>query len=470
MTVEEALEIAQSSLDQGSFSKVQEIVFRQAWEGCSYQEIAKSSGYELGYIRDVGCKLWQSLSKAMGKRVSKNNFQGVLKRRQIHADCACQICGTGSTLPEQLQPSSVVVPQVLKSYLTSPEVTTNRYQDWGEAIDVSKFYGRTVELATLNHWIERDRCRLITLSGMGGIGKTAVAAKLTQQVQPEFQYTVWRSLRNAPPIDQLLRDIISFLSHQQQADLPETSDGLLSCLMKYLRQHRCLLVLDNIESILRKGERAGRYRQGYEGYGQLLRRVGDEPHQSCLVLTSREKPIGIAVKEGESLPVRSMQLTGLQWTAAKEILQTKGLAPTEAEAKKLIEYYTGNPLALKIAATTIHSLFSGDVSRFLAQGTVVFGDIWDLLDQQFNRLSVVEKHLMFWLATNRESVILPKLLEDIELISLSQRELLEAIDSLQQRSLLLRNSFGFTQQPVIMKYMTQQLSNCAEISRTALSN
>jgi len=60
--------------------------------------------------------------------------------------------------------------------------------------------------------------------------------------------------------------------------------------MQYLRSSRCLLVLDS-ESILRSGELAGRYCSGYEGYGQLLRRVGDERHQSCLVLTSREKLI-----------------------------------------------------------------------------------------------------------------------------------------------------------------------------------
>ena len=48
-------------------------------------------------------------------------------------------------------------------------------QDWGEAIDVSVFYGRTSELATLEKWIQVDRCRLVGVLGMGGIGKTALA-------------------------------------------------------------------------------------------------------------------------------------------------------------------------------------------------------------------------------------------------------------------------------------------------------
>jgi len=36
------------------------------------------------------------------------------------------------------------------------------------------------------------------------------------------------------------------------------------------------------------------------------------------------------------------------------------------------------------------------------QGTIVFGDIWDLLDQQFHRLSALEKQVMYCLASYRE--------------------------------------------------------------------
>jgi NB-ARC domain len=65
--------------------------------------------------------------------------------------------------------------------------------DWGEAVDASIFYGRTSELETLEKWIVSDRCRLVALLGMGGIGKTSLAAKLGEKVQYEFDYVVWRS-------------------------------------------------------------------------------------------------------------------------------------------------------------------------------------------------------------------------------------------------------------------------------------
>jgi hypothetical protein len=85
---------------------------------------------------------------------------------------------------------------------------------------------------------------------------------------------------------------------------------------------------------------------------------------------------------------------------------------------------------LKSVATTIQSLFDGNVSQFLEQGTVIFGDIEDLLDQHFNRLSTLEKHVMYWLATNRELVTLAELTNNI-VPKVSPGELLEALESLQ---------------------------------------
>lgn len=49
------------------------------------------------------------------------------------------------------------------------------------------------------------------------------------------------------------------------------------------------------------GVQAGRYCQGCEDYGQLFKRLGEVPHQSCVLMTSREKPKELTLLEGESL-------------------------------------------------------------------------------------------------------------------------------------------------------------------------
>ncbi len=80
MTVDEALALVETVLDYDRLNRVQELVFRESWEGRSYTEIAKSSGYEADYLKDTGAKLWKLLSKALGEEVKKNNLQSVLKR------------------------------------------------------------------------------------------------------------------------------------------------------------------------------------------------------------------------------------------------------------------------------------------------------------------------------------------------------------------------------------------------------
>ena len=54
------------------------------------------------------------------------------------------------------------------------EAGYKKRQDWGEALDISVFYGRTEELAKLKTWIVKEKCRLVLLFGMVGMGKTQI--------------------------------------------------------------------------------------------------------------------------------------------------------------------------------------------------------------------------------------------------------------------------------------------------------
>ena len=337
-------------------------------------------------------------------------------------------------------------------------------QDWGEAVEVSVFYGRTEELNTLEQWIICDRCRLVALLGMGGIGKTSLSIKLAQKIQDNFDYVIWRSLTNAPLIQDILADIIKFLSNQQETNLPEDTGARISLLIDYLRSSRCLLILDNAESILQGDNDAGQYREGCEQYGKLIQRIGDTSHQSCLVVTSREKPGEIATSEGDNHAVRSFQMPGLKAVEGEEIFQAKGLSGSDDEQRKLIDFYKGNPLALKIISTTIKEVFDGSIHDFLANGSVIFGRVRDLLNQQFNRLSDLEIEVMYWLAINREPVSVSELREDIVSLE-SPPKLIEAVQSLVRRSLIEKSAALFTLQHVVMEYLTDRLIEqvCDEI-------
>ncbi|WP_035139974.1 NB-ARC domain-containing protein [Fischerella sp. PCC 9605] len=332
--------------------------------------------------------------------------------------------------------------------------------DWGEAPDVSVFYGRNEELTTLWEWIVQDCCRVVLLQGIGGIGKTALAAKLAKQIQDQFEYVIWRSLRNAPAIEDFLKDLLLLFSPDQEIELTQDINQRVSQLIHYLQKHRCLVVLDNLETILKSGDRAGYYLQGYEFYGELLWRLGEDWHQSCIILTTCEKPQEIALSEGPKLPVRSLLLRGLQEEDARKIFIAKGFSGSEDRLAEVIHLYRGNPLALQLIANLIQELFNGNVSAYLEQNTLVLSEPFnDILNQQFERLSDLEKEIMYWLAIEHQPVTPARLRENI-LSPPSQSKLLLALASLKRRSLIEQNpeenEASFTLQPVIMKYV----SNC----------
>jgi hypothetical protein len=151
--------------------------------------------------------------------------------------------------------------------------------------------------------------------------------------------------------------------------------------------------------------------------------------------------------------VRSLQLSGLQEEARQMFRHELAIAP---ETTQLIDFYRGNPLALTVVSRSIYSMFDGDVQTFLEQETNVFGDIRHLIDQQYARLSDLEQKVMYWLAIEREAINTDNLRQDI-VPMVSKAQILESVSSLRWRSLIEKQSHGYTQQPVVMEYMTERL-------------
>src|SRR3989442_4885801 len=178
----------------------------------------------------------------------------------------------------------------------SPPLTSSRF-DWGNALDVHEFYGREAERLQLEQWVLEERCRVVSVLGMGGIGKSALSVTFMHQVASSFQAVVFRSVRDAPPCQDLLADCLHVLSPEPLPTLPASVDRRIDLLLDCLQRQPCLLVLDNLETLLQEHDPEGRFRPGYEDYAALLCRVAETPHQSCLPVTCRETPAGLGQLE-----------------------------------------------------------------------------------------------------------------------------------------------------------------------------
>jgi WD40 repeat protein/transcriptional regulator with XRE-family HTH domain len=359
--------------------------------------------------------------------------------------------------------------------------------DWGDALAFPAFYGREQELVQISHWVVQERTPLVSVLGMGGIGKSTLSTSLMHRLAVgtgsaqgtiptgpcPLEVVIFRSLCNAPSCEALLDECLQVLSppsreqaredearHRsvEQELNPVPLERRIGLLLEHLRKTRTLVILDNLECLLKEGDVRGHFRPGFEDYGQLLRRVTETVHQSCLLLISREKPADLRLLEGKYSFVRSLRLTGLDTAACKQLLAEKKLVGTEQELASLIEIYGGNPLALKVVAEAITDLFGGVVSEFLVEGPLVFGSITDLLDEQFARLSALEQSVLRWLAIVREPMTLDELLA-MQVIPLSRVKVLEAIDAIRRRSLIEpgQRPGSFALQSVMLEYVTSAL-------------
>ncbi|HEV2579219.1 MAG TPA: NB-ARC domain-containing protein, partial [Ktedonobacteraceae bacterium] len=179
--------------------------------------------------------------------------------------------------------------------------------DWGDAPDVANFYGREWELDLLSEWVVEERCRVVSVLGQGGIGKSALATQVMHRVAEGFEVVIWRSLRDVPSCEALLDDCLQVLAPQGLRSGSASLESRQSLLLDCLRSRRVLLVYDNLESFLQEGQDSGHMRPGSEGFARVLRRVAETEHQSCWLLTSREKPSELVPLEGSRAPVRALR-------------------------------------------------------------------------------------------------------------------------------------------------------------------
>ncbi|MCW6053217.1 ATPase [Lyngbya sp. CCAP 1446/10] len=457
MDVEEALKFTDNlalTTTGKHLDSLQKAILRGAWNNQKYKEIAQEHHRSEKYVKEVGFKLWKLLSVALGdQQLCKANFRAKLENLQ--ASNIVSLVGNGCIHIGNISAETLHSPEVSqfepqdknkfnqKTSNSEPKV----YLDLGDAPEPNLFYNRTSELTTLKQWILENRTRLITIYGLSGIGKTALTLQLIPQIQHEFDYIIYRSLCNSPPLQTLQTNLIQFVSQQQEIELPS--------LIEHLRSSRCLLILDDVQTIFTSGQLAGHYQPGYENYGTFFKQLAESSHNSCLILLSWEKPREIAALEGENRPCKSLQLNGLG-AEAGEIFREKRLAEEE-KWSQLIDLYRGNPLWLNIVATMIQDLFGGSVSEFLSYDTLFLGDLECLLHQKCDRLTELEKQVICWLASEAAPVEISKISANLEL---SPSTLLQAVQSLGRRLLIEKVKQGektlFTLQPVLMEYVKNQ--------------
>lgn len=421
------------------------IIIKGAWNNSEFVEIAENSPYSTNYLqRRLAPELWDILSETIGdgERVGKRKLRYFLEKATKNYS---------TQFPFPLDKTKI-------SFNDSIQVIR------GELPDLSIFYGRTKELGQLKELITKQRC--IALIGVPGIGKSALAAKLLEELrvepQPKFDCLIWKSVAHAPQIQDLVLELMQLVQPSETSlKSPEFTQAMITDLIKQLKSRKCLLVLDEFDALFQ-----GNCEQKLD-YKIFFRRLVEEQHQSRLLLTSRVLPDEFDTLLSAKRNIQWVKVEGLDADAAMLFFTTQGLNDKQ-KCDDLIKTYRGNPLELKIVAERINHFFSGDTKIFFQHKTTFLSnELQAMLDEAFTQLlNEVQKQIMIYLA--RKISLNPKPINFVEIINdlnhtqkvlVSTSELIKALEKLERLSLIesskdpVTKEISFTLQPVIKKYI-----------------
>ena len=317
-----------------------------------------------------------------------------------------------------------------------PQLSDRRQQTIGLPIyypvNHHNIYGRERELKQLKEYI--FNARIITLYGIIGVGKTALASELVNEVRDSFKYVYWRSLNSTDSLLQIITSISKYFS----LDSDRNFDNLIAQLVIFLQQQQCLIVFDNVEAVVDRQTTT------------FLNYLGNADHQSCIILISSQKLDIVTLSKSQSLSIEKIDLD-----AAKKLLGDRYIFADDKTLDELVQTYANHPLSLHLAATTILDIFDGDLNKFLAHDVTIFDEIKEKIERQIQQLSELETSILYWLAVS-EPISLAELKKNM-VGAISDSHLITSLRKLIERLLITKSVNKFTLQPFWQKYILEIL-------------
>jgi len=214
---------------------------------------------------------------------------------------------------------------------------------------VDEWQGRQAEINELQRELGNDTIRLIGITAAGGYGKSALAVKLTEQLTLDWQI-LWVSFTQAYGLAQLGRWLLEKLG--QPYDEKWDEETLIQQMVQGLTQEPCLLVLDNLETVVTTETDAV--------YGQFLSQWLATGRNSKLLLTSREKP---SFTPNLLRRCHWLALQGLAEADAMRLVTVDyGLTGTETELAQFVNQMGRHPLLMKLVCSLMVEQFGAGVT------------------------------------------------------------------------------------------------------------
>ncbi|MBE9046311.1 ATP-binding protein [Pleurocapsales cyanobacterium LEGE 10410] len=444
---ESVLSLIDKSISPTYLSPTQEIVLREVWNGKTYSEMACQHNYDPEYIKGVGSNLWQTLSRTFDKQINKSNFVPFMRQK------------VASLFDEKYsQPESNQI-----EIATANIQEKHQYLHWTTAPTTKFFQGRVTEINTLQRWSEDPDCRCIIVSGMVGCGKTTLVTEFARKVQDQYNYVFWFSLLETPSLPKLISNYLNIFnqSSEQSSKLEEAPETwelsfLLWEFINCLKQHKVLLVLDGLQSILGRNN-SSTYKKCYEEYGWFLRSIISTNHQSLLIATSRLRPKVLEYYSDNQ--VKMLDLKGFSIDDTKAVINSSNSKPVREEGLLFLSESLQNiPQLLNIVKNHLddfRDVLDDDQNQVL-QDLSLLGAVGELLEQELSYLSDLDREIIYWLAISCSAISLNELTGYTEQ-SQPKIKFTHSVNFLVKRSLVIKQDHRYSLMPILKAYIRRKL-------------
>lgn len=294
---------------------------------------------------------------------------------------------------------------------------------WEGSPEVEVLFGRDQELHHLQQGFLSEQHKVITLTGVEGIGKTALAVTLAKDLEQQHNYQVlWISMTTASTPEAVLTKI-QRLWGVQTLPTQLTLEAYWQQLLQQLPDHPWLVVLDGMETTLENRK----YTTQHQSYKTLFRQVCSTNHPGQFLVTSSQSITNLCVLEEQGFSVRLCRISGLSQHAIGKLLEHLNVECHHAQAcEQVRRIYNGNPQFIRFLATSIREIFNGRLVCFTELNTILLDEQMQLLlDMQWQRLSSLEQRITRILAEAETTLSVP--------------ELREALDNLESTGLLINS-------------------------------
>lgn len=331
--------------------------------------------------------------------------------------------------------------------------------DWGNAPDIKFFYGRNQEIGRIKQWFLIDRVRMALIVGERGLGKTVLALQLAKQIKEQFEVVVWRSLANESSPSVFLTNLLQHL-YQEGVEIPPEYNSKISLLIEYFSQHRCLLLLDDVDKAL---SQVSFDSEDSSTYDQLLKKIAEVDHNSCILINTCSASLSVGYTPEKLTAFRTLNLTGLSLEAAHKILESsKNFSATKQQLSQLVKLFGGNPLLLDLVGTTVSEFCQGNLAEFLQKNSA---NTANLLGQLIgpDKLSSLENQVLEIIAVSSEPIALSELQAKIRFGedlpgAITNYQLTKVLESLEARLVVDYQNQGGVNKFVVTDEVKQKIN------------